>query len=109
MTIKESMRFSIICAVMFVQYVILIANINNFTSLHKKKEYIGEQIKIAESEQINSLESIKRELNSNFSRSGVDNKALVKTNFSEIEKLLTPEEIEANKQKENLQNNIIIQ
>jgi hypothetical protein len=109
MPIKESMRFSLICAVMFVQYIILIANINNFTSLYKEKESIEARIKKSEAEQINNLEDVKRDLNSNFNRSGVDNNALVKTNFSDIEKLLTPQEIETNNQKAKQKSNIIIQ
>lgn len=108
MQVKESMAFSLICAVVFVQFIIVVANINNFTSLHKQKESIQSDIKKAESEQSNNVSEINRELNNNFSEAN-NSESLTKIFPSEIEKLQTPEEIEEEKQRDSSSGIIIIQ
>ena len=107
MQVKQSMGMVLICAVIFVQFVCLVAAINNFTSLYKRQELIASQIDEAETEKSNNLAEINRQIGTVLSNT--ENQSIVRLFPSEVEKLKTPEEIEEENNRQTSQNIIIIQ
>lgn len=109
MEIKESIRITLILAVIFVQFILVVTNINNFTSLYNRRKDLQAQIKKEEGEQVNHLADIKRELNNEFNQENI-NESLLKVFPSEIEKIKTAEEQaeEERKRREKNNANIII-
>jgi hypothetical protein len=109
MFLKESVRLSIVSAVIFIELIFLIININNFTSLYKQKDRDWSSIQIGQDEKQNSIEEIKRSLNSDFSSNNISD-SLTPVTPSDIKKLNSKEQIEQEKQKKsNVSQPVIIQ
>ena len=93
MQLQDTTRLALICAVIFIQFLILITNINNFTSLYEEERFLDRQIQTQKIEQDNNLAEIQRRLNERFSASQFDNQSLVEVSPSEEEDLQTAEEV----------------
>ena len=106
MHLQDTTRLALVCAVIFIQFLILVTNINNFTSLYEEEQSLDTEISAARTEQNNNLADIQRTLNEKFSASQFDNQSLVKVSPSEEEDLQTAEEEQFKEQ--NQKSKIII-
>ncbi len=104
MKIKESIRITLILTVIFVQFLVVVTNINNSTSLHNRHKELRSSIEREEGERVNHLADVKRELGNDFNQENI-NESLLKVFPSEIEQIKTQEQQAAEERERREKNN----